>query len=129
MVLEGADQVGCLVGLHLLDEPGGLGGRELLDDVCGRFGSHLVEHVCCGQCCVEVGEQVGGALLVERLEDVGRVVGVLLGDLFPLVLVGIEVQLGVLRVAGGQIPKVVGCDPAATEPKLHARSLSPLKQP
>ncbi len=68
------------------------------------------------------GQQVGGSLLGECFEDVGGVFRRLLGELFPLLGVGLEVGLGFLRASPRQIANGLDDGARPGNPDFHGRS-------
>jgi hypothetical protein len=79
---------------------------QFLDDVGSGLRAHLVEYIASIDE-IEILEEVGGTLLVKSFEDVRGLVGMRPSDLFPGVLVGIEILLGLNWPAACEFPK--GC--------------------
>ena len=114
VVLQGLEDVGAGVRLQLADDVGGLvrrqlehhggrlGRRNLLEHIGGGFVVHLLEQIS-GPGRLQLRDEVGSCLLVDRLENVGGVVGIGLDQGVPLRFVCVEVFLGFPGAAPGQI--------------------------
>ncbi len=120
ILVQGSDQVGCLICLHLGERGRGSRGAELLDDVGRRIGPHLIEDLT-DVLDVDTDQQLGGRSRVEGLQDVGGVVRIRLDQRFPFLLMGLDVVLGVRGPAAGELTETFGED-ALERQLLHGEA-------
>ena len=124
--LKHSDHVGRLVGVHSRDQ--GCGGRrpDRLEHVGGSLRPHLVKHLT-GIVEIEILEKIGGALFLKSFEDVGRILRCVLGELFPLVVMRVEIGLGFVGTTTGKVTERLGDGARTGESQPHDMgSLSPV---
>jgi hypothetical protein len=122
------NHIGGLVWLHGLEHGGGLHGFKFFEEVGCGFRVHFIENLA-GVVWGQVLEEVHGPLLIERLKDVSSVMGIVFGQFFPCVVVGIEILLGLFWPLASEIPEGRAELARARDAYLHGSASLSLGEP